>query len=109
MYKENNKGPRTVPCGTAANTGSNLILHRLQEFTVVCRKERMYPFQCLPTYATARQFAKQVVRWSAKCFLKIENKCINLSSIVQDFSPIIYYSSQLSITTVTFSKCMLSI
>ena len=41
----------------------------------------------------------------------VMNEGINLSSIVQDFSPIIYYSSQLSFTTVSvpFSKCMLSI
>ena len=32
-----------------------------------------------------------------------------MSSIVQDFSPIIYYSSQVSFTTMPFSKCMLSI
>ena len=33
-----------------------------------------------------------------KCYFKIQYECINLSSIVQDFSPIIYYSSNLSFT-----------
>ena len=32
----------------------------------------IYPFQCLPTYATAQQFAlKELMRWGVKCFLKI--------------------------------------
>ena len=71
-------------------------------------QKRIYPFQCLPTYASAKQFAlKEPVWWGAKCFLKIQNECIDLSSIIQDFSPIIYYSSQLSFTTVPFCKCML--
>ena len=53
-------------------------------------QKRICPFQCLPTYATAKQFAlKELMRWGVKCFLKIKNECINLSSIVQDFSPII--------------------
>ena len=38
------------------------------------------------------------------------NECFNLSSSVQDFSPIIYYHSHLSFTTVPFfCKSMLSI
>ena len=32
-----------------------------------------------------------------------------MSSIVQDFSPVIYYSSQLSFTIMPFSNCMLSV
>ena len=49
------------------------------------------------------------MRWGIKCFLKIQYECIKLSSIVQDFSPVIYYSSQLIFTTVRFSECMLSV
>ena len=33
--------------------------------------------------------------------------CVNLSSIVQDFSPVIYYRSQLSFTTMSFPECVL--
>ena len=119
MYKENNKEPRTVPSGTPDKTGAQsdfasftttrCCLFYNNSLLSVAQK-RIYPFQCLPTYATAKQFAlKELMRRGVKCFLKIKNECINLSSIVQDFSPIIYYSSQLSFTTVSFSKCMLSI
>ena len=35
-------------------------------------QKRIYPFQCLPTYATAKQFArKELMRWGVKSFLKI--------------------------------------
>ena len=35
-------------------------------------QKRIYPFQCLPTYATAKQFAlKELKRWGVNCFLKI--------------------------------------
>ena len=34
--------------------------------------KRIYPFQCLPTYSTAKQFAfKKLMRWGVKYFLKI--------------------------------------
>ena len=36
MYKENNKGPRTVPCGTRLNP----IFLRLQQLAVVCSTEK---------------------------------------------------------------------
>ena len=108
-YKENNKGPRTVSCGSPDKTGTNPILIRLQ-FAVVYSTEKNLSFQCLPTYAIAKQFAlKELVQWGIKCFLKFLYQYIKLSSIVQDLSPIIYYSSQLIFTTVSFSECMLSV
>ena len=53
-------------------------------------QKRIYPFQCLLTYAIAKQFAlKQLVRWRIKCFLKIQYECSNngtpLSKIFQSF------------------------
>ena len=44
-----------------------------------------------------------------KSFLESQDKCVNLSAIIQDFSPIVYNSDQLSFTTVPLSECMLSI
>ena len=49
------------------------------------------------------------MRGCIKCLFKIQYECVNLSSIVQDFSPIIYYRSQLSFTTVSLPEGMLSI
>ena len=73
-------------------------------------KKRIYPFQCLATNSIAKQFAfKEFMRRCIKCLFKIQYECVNLSSIVQDFSPVIYYSSQLRFTTVSFSECMLPI
>ena len=73
-------------------------------------KKRIYPFQCLATDSIAKQFAfKEFMRGCVKCLFKIQYECVNLSSIVQDFSPIIYYRSQLSFTTMSFPECMLPI
>ena len=73
-------------------------------------KKRIYPFQCLATDSIAKQLAfKEFMRGCIKCLFKIQYECVNLSSIVQDFSPIIYYCSQLSFTTMSFPECMLPI
>ena len=72
-------------------------------------KKIIYPFQCLATNSIAKQFAfKKFMRGCIKCLSKIQYECVNLSSIVQDFSQIIYYRSQLSFTTMSFPECMLS-
>ena len=44
-----------------------------------------------------------------KCLFKIQYESVNLSSIVQDFSPVIYYRSQLCFTTMSFPECILPI
>ena len=72
-------------------------------------KKRIYPFQCLATDSIAEQFAFKFMRGCIKCLFKIQYESVNLSSIVQDFSPIIYYRSQLSFTTMSFPECMLPI
>ena len=70
-------------------------------------KKRIYPFQCLATDSIAKQFAfKEFMRGCIKCLFKIQYECVNLSSIVQDFSPIIYYCSHLSFTTMSFPECL---
>ena len=106
MYKEDNKGPRTVPWLTTDKTVrfysiyNNLLLSEA--------KKRIYLFQCLATDSIVKQFAfKEFMRGCIKCLFKVEYECVNLSSIVQDFSPIIYYRSQLSFTTMSFPECML--
>ena len=99
MYRENNKGPRTVPWGTPDKTS---LFSKAQK--------RIYPFQCLATNSIAKQFAFKEFMWGCiKCLFKIQYECVNLSSIVQDFSPIIYHRSQLSFTTMSFPECMLPI
>ena len=56
-------------------------------------KKRIYPFQCLATDSIAKQFAfKEFMRGCIKCLFKIQYECVNLSSIVQDFSPINWVS-----------------
>ena len=60
MYRENNKGPRTVPWGTPDKTGAQSDFTR---FTTIrcCLKHRkkICPFQCLATVTNsiAKQFA----------------------------------------------------
>ena len=73
-------------------------------------KKRIYPFQCLAINSIAKQFAfKEFMRGCIKCLFKIQYECVNLFSIIQDFSQIIYYRNQLSFTTVSFPECMLPI
>ena len=68
--------------------------------------KRIYPFQCLATNSIAKQFTfKDLMRGCIKCLFKIQYECVNLSSTVQDFSPIIYYHIQLSFTTVLCWMC----
>ena len=72
MYKENNKGPRTMPVGHQTKPGPNPILLRLQQLAVVCSTEKNVSISVFSTYATAKQFAlKELMRWGVKCFLKI--------------------------------------
>ena len=110
MYRENNKGPRTVPWGTPDKTGAHADFTPFTTSLLSEAKKRIYPFQCLATDSIAKQFAfKEFMRGCIKCLFKIQYECVNLSSIVQDFSPIIYYCSQLSFTTMSFPECMLPI
>ena len=39
-------------------------------------------------------------------FLEVQDKCVNLSAVIQDFSPIVYNSDQMSFTAVPLSECM---
>ena len=112
MFREHNKGPRTVPWGTPDKTGaqSGFTPFYIQQLIVSEAKKRIYPFQCLATNSIAKQFAfNKFTSGCIKCLFKIQYECVNLSSIVQDFSPVIYYRSQLSFTTIFFSECMLPI
>ena len=68
-------------------------------------KKRIYPFQCLATNSIAKQLVLRS-SWGGciKCLFKIQYERVNLSSVVQDFSPIIYYRSQLSFRAVSFPE-----
>ena len=88
---------------------SQILLH-LQQLVVVWSKEKNLPFQCLATSCIAKQSAfKEFMRGCIKFLFKIQYECVNLSSIVKDFSPIIYYRSQLSFIAMSFPECMLPI
>ena len=79
-------------------------------FYSIYNSKRIYPFQCLATSSIAKQFSfKEFMRGCIKCLFKFQYECVNLSFIVQEFSPVIYYRSQLSFTTMYFPECMLSI
>ena len=72
MYKDNNKGPRTVFCGTPDKTGPIRFRSVYNTSLLSVAQKRISAFQCLPTNATAKQFAlKEIMRWCVKCFLKI--------------------------------------
>ena len=103
------QGTKNGALGTPDKTGAQ---SDFTPFTTTrcCLKQRKYPFQCLATNSVAKQFAfKEFMRGCIKCLFKIQYECVILSSIVQDFSPIIYYHSQLSFATMPFPECMLPI
>ena len=61
LYKENNKGPRTVPWGTPDKTGAQSDFAPFKT-----TQKRIYPFQCLSN-CYSQQFAlKELVRWDDK-------------------------------------------
>ena len=111
MHRENNKGPRTVPWGDTRQNRSPVRFYSIYNNSLLSEaKKRIYPFQCLATNFIAKQFTfKEFMRWCIKCLFKIQHECVTLSSIVQDFNPIVYYHSQLSFTTMSFPECMLPI
>ena len=95
------------PGGHPTKPKPNQILLHLQQLVVVWSKEKN-----LSISMSCHQFQfafKEFMRGCIKCLFKIQYECVNLSSIVQDFSPIIYYRSQLSFTTMSFPECMLPI
>ena len=54
MYKENNNGPRRVPCGTPDKTGAQSVLHVYNNSLLSVAQKIIYQFQYFPTYATAK-------------------------------------------------------
>ena len=98
-HRKNNKGLITVPSwGWGGEAPDKTGAHKsdFTPFTTTrcClkhRKESIH-FNVLPQ-SIANQFA---FKGCNKCLFKIQYECVNLSSIVQTFSPVIYYRSQLS-------------
>ena len=69
---------------------SQILLHLQHSSLLSEAGERIYPFQCLATNSIVKQFAlKEFMRGCIKCLFKIQYECVNLSSIVWDFNPII--------------------
>ena len=95
MYRENNKGPKTVPWEYTRQNRSPVRFYSIYNNSLFSEaKKRIYPFQCLATNSIAKQLAlKEFMRGCVKCLFKIQYERVNLTSVVQDFSPIIYYRS----------------
>ena len=72
MYRENNKGPRTVPWGTPDKTGAQSDFYSIYNNSLLSEaKKRIYPFQCLATDSIAKQFAfKEFMRGVSNAFSK---------------------------------------
>ena len=103
------QGTKNGALGDTRQNRSPVRFYSIYNNSLFCEtKKRICPFQCLATNSIAKQFAlKEFMRGCIKCLFKIQYECVNLSSVVQDFSPIIYYRSQFSFTTVSFPECML--
>ena len=98
------QGTKNVALGDTRQNRSPVRFYSIHNNSLFSEaKKRIYPFQCLATNSIAKQFAfKEFMRGCIKFVFKSQYECVNLSSVVQDFSPIIYYSSQL------FHNCVLS-
>ena len=111
IYNENNTGPRTVPWGTPDKTGaqSDFIPFTTTRCVLKQRKESIH-FRVFPPipYPYSLHLSSSCGGVS-KASSKSKDKCVNLSAVIQDFSPIVYNSDQLSFTAVPLSECMLSI
>ena len=110
IYNENNTGPRTVPWGTPDKTGaqSDFIPFTTTRCCLKQRKQSIHFSLCTNTIPIQLAF-RQFMRGCIKSFLKVQDECVNLSAVIQDFSPVIYNSDQQSFTAVPLSECMLTI
>ena len=108
IYKENNNGPKKVPCGKSDKTGAHLDFVQLTT-TLCCLEHKNESIQRrdFVPYATSKQFAFEKFMINAFSKYNIHCKCINLSTFIQDLSSIIYYPYQLIFRTVFFPECML--
>ena len=111
IYVQREQGTKNGALGDTRQNRSPVRFYSIYNNSLLSEaKKRTYPFQCLATDSIAKQFAfKEFMRRCIKRFYEIQYECVNLFSIVQDFSPFIYYRSQLSFTTMSFPECMLSI
>ena len=109
MYRENNKGPRTVPWGSdKTGAQSDLTPFTTTRCYLKQRKESIN-FNVLPQIPLLNTLLLKSSWGRIKCLFKIKYECVNLSAIVQDFSPIIYYRSKLSLQLCHFlNTCCLS-
>ena len=85
------QGTKNGALGDIRQNRSPVTFYSIYNYSLLSEaKKRIYPFQCLATDSIAKQFAfKEFMRGYIKCLFKIQYECVNLSSIVQDFSPII--------------------
>ena len=100
MYREKKEGTKNGALGYTRQNRSPVRFYSIYNNSLFSEaKKRICPFQCLATNSIAKQFAfKEFMRGCIKCLFKIQYERVDLSSVVQDFSPIIYYLSQLSFT-----------
>ena len=108
IYKENNSGPRTVPCGTPDKTGTHRDFAPLTT-TLYCmlhRNESIHT-KVFFTYAISMEIA--FMRRSVKGLLEIQYECIYLTPCIQNFGSIFYYCDQLSFTATVLPESMLPV
>ena len=87
LYRENNKGPRTVSCRTPATTRAQSDLIPFTT-TLCCKKHKKHlsipmSFHLFNNYTVC---FKKFVRRGVKSFFKVQNKSVNLTLIVHDFA-----------------------
>ena len=109
--KREQQGTKNSALGTANKTGAQSDFTPFAT-TRSCLKHRneSIHFNVLPSIPYLNNLLLRSL-WGgvSNAFFEIQYECVKLSSIVQEFSPIIYYRSQLSFTTMPFSECMLPI
>ena len=111
MYKENNNGMRTVPCGTPDKTRAQSDLTPLAT-TLCCmkHKEAFIHSNVFPPIPLLNNLLLRSscgggggVGGGVKIFFKVQNKSVNLNLFVQSFITVVSCVG----TTITFPECML--
>ena len=86
--------------------GYPIWFYSIYIYTLLPETEKsIYHFRVFPPISCIQVVQEEV----CQTLSQRPSKCVNLSALIQDFSPIVYISEQLSITAMPLLECVLSI
>ena len=85
-----------------------ILFHLLQHAALWNREKNLSISEFLLQYHDHIACIHYLMRWCIKSFLEVQDECVKLYAVIQDFSLIVYNSDKLSFTAVPFPECMMS-